>query len=98
KEGLDAYRFQLGCYVLAARALLGPDVELRSGIAFLREADPTPELLPPGLPVDEAWLAAQAHALVTAQVDGRWQAHPETKCRALKCGYVYRCHRPGGLL
>ncbi|MBK7861568.1 MAG: UvrD-helicase domain-containing protein [Archangiaceae bacterium] len=98
RDGLDAYRFQLGCYSLAARALLGPEVPVRAGIAFLREADPTPELLPPGVGVDGDWLAAQAHALVTAQVDGRWQAQPEQRCRALKCGYVYRCHPPGGLL
>jgi len=86
-DGLDAYRFQLGCYVLAARAMLG-DVPIRAGIAFLREADPTPELLPAGVEVDERWLAAQARALVTAQIDGRWQG----------CGYVYRCHPSGGQL
>jgi len=97
KDGLDAYRFQLGCYVLAARAMLG-DLPIRAGIAFLREADPSPELLPAGAAVDEAWLAGQAHALVTAQIDGRWQAQPSSRCRSLKCGYVYRCHPEGGLL
>ncbi|MBL8955287.1 MAG: UvrD-helicase domain-containing protein [Myxococcaceae bacterium] len=97
KDGLDAYRFQLGCYVLAARAMLG-DVPVRAGISFLREPDPSPELLPDGAAVDSAWLAAQAHALVTAQIDGRWQAQPSARCRALKCGYVYRCHPEGGLL
>ncbi len=97
KEGLDAYRFQLGCYVLAARAMLG-DVPIRAGIAFLREEESSPELLPSGAAVDEAWLVGQAQALVTAQIDGRWQAQPSSRCRALKCGYVYRCHPEGGLL
>src|SRR5262249_34261914 len=82
KDGLDASRFQLGCYVLAARAMLG-HVPVRAGISFLREEDPSPELLPPGAAVDEAWLVGQAQALVTAQIDGRWQAQPSTRCRAL---------------
>jgi ATP-dependent helicase/nuclease subunit A len=91
EDGLDAYRFQLGCYTLAARALLG-NVPLRAGIAFLRENDPSPQLLPPGASVDEAWLAGKAHALVTAQIRGDWQGLPEARCRAIHCGYLSRCY------
>jgi ATP-dependent exoDNAse (exonuclease V) beta subunit len=97
-DGLDAYRFQLGCYALAAQALLGPStgsghaLPVHTGIAFLRESDPSPKLLPPGARVDEAWLAQQAHALVTAQIRGEWQGLPEARCRALGCGYASRCH------
>jgi ATP-dependent exoDNAse (exonuclease V) beta subunit len=91
EDGLDAYRFQLGCYVLAAKALLG-DVPIRAGIAFLREADASPQLLPPGVPIDEGSLATQARALVSAQISGDWQGLPEARCRSLGCGYVSRCH------
>ena len=101
------FRLSEECWPSAAMRLRSPrrsrnqffrDRPIRAGISFLREQDPTPELLPAGVTVDEAWLASQARALVTAQIDGRWQVLPETKCRALGCGYVYRCHPSGGRL
>src|SRR5256885_10582389 len=36
QDGLDAYRFQLGCYALAARAMLGDDSSIRAGSSCYR--------------------------------------------------------------
>jgi ATP-dependent exoDNAse (exonuclease V) beta subunit len=90
-DGLKPYAFQLGCYALAAAKLVRSDVKVLTGISFLMEADPSPRFVTaePGL---EAQLAAQAKALVRAQLDGRWSGHEKSTCEALGCGYVYRCH------
>ena len=94
-EALAPYAFQLGCYALAAAKFLQPGTRVLTGISFLREPDPSPlfQVAQPGL---EATLAASAHALVQAQLDGRWAGLARGQCEAIGCGYVYRCHPAPG--
>jgi CRISPR/Cas system-associated exonuclease Cas4 (RecB family) len=92
--GLEPYRFQLGCYALAARRFADRPVSVRSGIVFLREYDVEPRYLD-SLPSDdelEGSLAAQALVLTQAQVSGQWVGRERARCEALHCGFVYRCH------
>jgi ATP-dependent helicase/nuclease subunit A len=92
--GLEAYRFQLGCYALAARRFTRSDVPVRTGIVFLRELDVEPrylDTLPSGAELEQQ-LAGQARALTAAQVSGEWESRPRARCEALRCGFIYRCH------
>jgi ATP-dependent helicase/nuclease subunit A len=101
--GGDDYRLQLDAYCLAA-SLLHPDLRrVRAGLAFLRERDPSPGLAD----FDEAQatrfraqLADLGPALASARarlpVDGQWEGRPVETCRAIRCGYLYRCHPPRG--
>ena len=94
-DGLEAYRFQLGCYALAASHFLKPGTTIRTAIAFLRDEDPTPRIddtLPTAAAALEAELVAQARALVQSQVKGVWDGRPRNRCEAIGCGYVARCH------
>ncbi|MEW5739304.1 MAG: UvrD-helicase domain-containing protein [Myxococcota bacterium] len=92
--GLAPYRFQLGCYALAARRFIARDVPIRAGIVFLRHEDRTPVFLEQ--PIDagelERTLTAEARALTRAQGAFEWSGRPRPTCEALGCGYVYRCH------
>ena len=93
--GLEPYRFQLGCYALAARRFAGRDVRVRSGISFLRETDVEPRWLDT-LPDDvtlERELVAHARELTRSQVAQVWAGRERPRCDALHCGFVYRCHR-----
>jgi ATP-dependent exoDNAse (exonuclease V) beta subunit len=99
RAGSDAdYRFQLAAYALAARRLFPDARRVRVGLAYLREADPTPRFHE----LDEAdgrrfeeelgALADQlADAVARAPGDG-WEGRAEATCRAIGCGYLYRCH------
>jgi CRISPR/Cas system-associated exonuclease Cas4 (RecB family) len=95
REGLAPYAFQLGCYALAAARFVKEGVKVETGIAFLREADPSPRFLEVPLGELERSLAGQARALVAAQLEGRWPGLELARCEGLGCGYVYRCHPPG---
>jgi ATP-dependent exoDNAse (exonuclease V) beta subunit len=93
-QGLAPYRFQLGCYVLAARRFVTKDVKIRAGIVFLRADDRAPHFLDE--PVDfatlERTLTAEAQALTRAQAAFEWPGRKRPTCEALGCGYLYRCH------
>jgi ATP-dependent helicase/nuclease subunit A len=95
-QGLAAYRFQLGCYALAARHFLGDGAgPVRAGISFLREADRAPQLLSvqdTESAVEGAALVREARALAQAQVSGAFEGRALATCEALGCGYRYRCH------
>jgi hypothetical protein len=98
KAGLEPYQFQLSCYALAARALVGKDLPVRSGIAFLLDEDPSPQFLA-ALPAREtlgAELVQAAQGLMRAQVEGVFPTRPRARCVELGCGYVYRCHGEAG--
>lgn len=92
--GLGSYAFQLGCYAVAAAALLADERPVRAGLVFLRDDDPSPRFLPSV--VDAATLrsglVAEARALTTSQITRVFEGRPLETCRALGCGYVYRCH------
>lgn len=92
--GLEPYRFQLGCYALAARRFVTREVPIRAGIVFLRDEDRSPHFL--GTPVDAASLERTlidlARALTRAQVAFEWPGRERPTCESLGCGYRYRCH------
>jgi ATP-dependent exoDNAse (exonuclease V) beta subunit len=93
--GLEVYRFQLGCYALAARHFASRPVAVRCGISFLREPDVEPRWLEaPGLADAELEreLVEQARALTQAQVSRSWAGRERPRCEALRCGFIYRCH------
>jgi hypothetical protein len=92
--GLEPYRFQLGCYVLAARRFITRDVPIRAGIVYLRHDDRSPHFL--DAPIDaaalERTLVEQAKALTRAQAAFSWTGRERPTCEAIGCGFRYRCH------
>ncbi len=92
-SGLEPYRFQLGCYALAAQRFAGRPLPVRAGIVFLREANPEPVFLDTfDLEALERSLVAEAAQLEHAQRTNSWPGRDRRICEALGCGYVYRCH------
>ena len=92
--GLAPYAFQLSSYALAAHRLLPPGVQLKAGISFLKDADPSPHFLP--TLTDETALSEHLTSLATSlmrsQAAHDWPGRSIEKCRALHCGYISRCH------
>jgi ATP-dependent helicase/nuclease subunit A len=89
------YRFQLGAYAAAARALFGRPV--RAGLVHLRDRVPEPRLASfddAELDAIEARLAAIAAELAEARRVGRFPGRELATCVALECGYRSRCHAP----
>ncbi|HZN93239.1 MAG TPA: UvrD-helicase domain-containing protein [Myxococcales bacterium] len=97
-EGLGPYAFQLDCYALAARRLVGEGAMLRTGIAFLKERDPGPDfrepIAPGALAGTEARLAKAAGELVARSRGMDFRGRDAAYCASIRCGYQYRCH-PG---
>jgi ATP-dependent helicase/nuclease subunit A len=91
----DDYRFQLQAYSLAARRLYPQAPTVRTGLVFLKEADPTPslEVAGPSAPFEQE-LRDLGQRLSSARANESWSGLPIDTCRRLRCGYVYRCH-PG---
>jgi ATP-dependent helicase/nuclease subunit A len=97
--GLEGYGFQLDCYALAARELVQEGVPVRTGISFLKEKHPGPDLRPQTLPGAlrelEHRLLTQVSELLEHQRtlgDLDWPGQPVDRCEAIGCGYRYRCH------
>ena len=91
--GLEPYRFQLGCYALAAQRFSPQPLPVRAGIVFLRDESPEPHFLADFDPAElTAPLAQESAGLIEAQRTGQWPGRPRERCDALGCGYVYRCH------
>ena len=92
-EGVEPYRFQLGCYALAAQRFVPGERKVRAGIVFLRDESPEPHFLSDFDPRQlAAPLAQESAGLAEAQRTGNWPGRPRGRCEALGCGYVYRCH------
>jgi ATP-dependent helicase/nuclease subunit A len=91
----EDYRFQLDAYALAARRLYPAAPLVRTGLAFLKEADPTPHIVeaPPSAPF-EAELAALGRSLGAARAADQWAQQALPTCHRLRCGFIYRCY-PG---
>lgn len=91
----DDYRFQLDAYALAARRLYPHAPSVRTGLAFLKEADPSPRIADaaPSAPF-EASLAALGRELATARAAAAFAQRPLSTCHRLRCGFIYRCY-PG---
>jgi ATP-dependent exoDNAse (exonuclease V) beta subunit len=88
-----AYQRQLDAYALAARRLYPSAPSVRTGLVFLKEADPTPHLVD-GADAEScaAELGALGATLARARAAGDWEGRPVEHCRRIQCGYVYRCH------
>jgi ATP-dependent exoDNAse (exonuclease V) beta subunit len=92
-EGAEPYRFQLGCYALAAQRFLPGSRKVRAGIVFLLEDSPEPQFLNDlEIPVLSHALVEETRGLAESQRTGHWPGRPRARCEALGCGYVYRCH------
>ena len=89
----DAYRFQLGAYALAARALYPHAPSIRVGLVYLRDADPAPVWVDVA---DEhtltTELSAAAERLSSARLDGERRMVPRPTCEVMGCGFVGWCH------
>jgi ATP-dependent helicase/nuclease subunit A len=94
-SGAEPYSFQLAAYALAARKFAPTARAVKTGIAYLRDRPvkfdwETPS--PDALEAQEAALQTHTRALLEAQREGTWEGRPLERCRALKCGYISRCH------
>jgi ATP-dependent exoDNAse (exonuclease V) beta subunit len=101
-DPFHAYGFQLDCYALAARALVGEGTPVRTGLVFLRGGAGVPVIrqeLPAGDParLERALLEGAAQWARCAQGAG-WPGIEPRECARLRCGFLSRCHpRVGGL-
>jgi ATP-dependent exoDNAse (exonuclease V) beta subunit len=94
-RGVEAYRFQLDCYALAARRLVKEGVRIQTGIAFLAEGCPEPEIRPAhevDLESFQRELLRSATALLESTPRLDWTGLASQECASLGCGYQYRCH------
>ncbi len=89
----EDYRFQLDAYALAARRLYPAAPSVRTGLAFLKESDPSPAsaVAPPSAPF-EAELVALGRSLAAARAAEDWAQQPLATCHRLRCGFIYRCY------
>ncbi|MDB4969148.1 MAG: UvrD/REP helicase [Myxococcales bacterium] len=89
----EDYRFQLEAYALAARRLYPAAPSVRTGLAFLKEADATPAIREAGSSVPfEAELAALGSSLAAARAADQWPQEALPICHRLRCGFIYRCY------
>jgi ATP-dependent exoDNAse (exonuclease V) beta subunit len=89
----DDYRFQLDAYALAARQLYPAAPAVRTGLAFLKEADPSPRIAEaPSSAAFQAELAELGRALSVARAADDWVQRPLATCHRLRCGFIYRCY------
>jgi ATP-dependent helicase/nuclease subunit A len=96
-SGTD-YRFQLLTYAAAARALWGR--KPRVGVVHLRERVPVPQLVDVRDDELDACLARVGELgdeLARAQKGAAFAGRELATCRALRCGYLHRCHGPGAV-
>ena len=94
-RGTDAYRFQLDCYALAARHFVNEGVRVQTGIAFLAERNPEPEIREVRQ-LDMGWFETELYRSATSLLQSTprfdWSGLPAAQCTSLGCGYQYRCH------
>jgi hypothetical protein len=92
---VEAFRFQLDCYALAARRFVKEGVRIQTGIAFLAESCPEPEIRPAhevDLESFQSELLRSATALLESTPRLDWTGLARQECASLGCGYQYRCH------
>jgi ATP-dependent exoDNAse (exonuclease V) beta subunit len=89
----DDYRFQLDAYALAVRRLYPQAPAVRTGLCFLKEADPTPTV---SAVADagrlEQELANLGQQLAEARATDTWEGRPLSTCHRIRCGFIYRCY------
>jgi ATP-dependent exoDNAse (exonuclease V) beta subunit len=94
-RGVEAFRFQLDCYALAARRFVKEGVRIQTGIAVLAESCPEPEIRPAhevDLESFQSELLRSATALLESTPRLDWTGLARQECASLGCGYQYRCH------
>lgn len=87
---LDAHRFQLGCYALAARRFTNDTRPIRTGVIFLLEDSLEPVF--EEFHLEERELLSAAAGFAEAQRSGEWAGRRREVCVSLGCGYLDRCH------
>jgi ATP-dependent exoDNAse (exonuclease V) beta subunit len=95
-RGADDYAFQLACYALAMRGFLPRGVTLCAGIAFLKDRGAPPDvrtLSDAALSTFERTLAVMGKELLERQRTQDWPVLSRPRCEAMRCGFVYLCHR-----
>jgi ATP-dependent helicase/nuclease subunit A len=94
----ERYAAQLDAYALAARALVGDAVPVRSGLVFLRTAGAPfverPAATPGALAQTERRLLQAGRAIAAGRRAGAFPKVAPARCRELGCGFILRCH-PG---
>jgi hypothetical protein len=95
-EGLAPFAFQLDCYALAAQQFVNQSVPVRTGVVFLQQRSPEPEMRAlqsqEELRAFEQRLTSEASDLLKAAHRGEWTGLPRERCSEIRCGYQYRCH------
>ena len=92
----ERYAVQLDAYALAVHALTEGAVPVRTGLVFLRSAGAPfrerPAADAPGLSSIRARLLGAARSLAEGRRTGIWPQVEVPSCRALDCGFLWRCH------
>jgi hypothetical protein len=90
------YEFQLDAYAVAAQALTGSAVPVRSGLVFLRSpgAPFAAREAPGAAHVEEIrrGLLSAARTVESGRRTGAWPKVQPARCRELECGFFRRCH------
>jgi len=90
------YEFQLDAYAVAAQALTGSAVPVRSGLVFLRSpgAPFAAREAPGAAHVEEIrrGLLSAARTVESGRRTGAWPKVEPARCRELECGFFRRCH------
>lgn len=87
---LEPYSVQLRIYARAAREIF-PDAKLVRAFAVFLGGDAEPRQLEAQAFTDDEWIAAVSR-LARAQAKMTFPRVEIERCRALRCGYVPRCH------
>jgi ATP-dependent helicase/nuclease subunit A len=94
----ERYAAQLDAYALAARALVGDALPVRSGLVFLRTAGAPfverPAATPDALAQTERRLLEAGRAIAAGRRAGVFPKVGPRRCKELGCGFILRCH-PG---
>jgi ATP-dependent exoDNAse (exonuclease V) beta subunit len=92
----ERYAAQLDAYALAARALVGDALPIRSGLVFLRSAGAPfverPAATPDALAHTERRLLEAGRAIATGRRAGAFPKVAPPRCKELGCGFILRCH------
>jgi ATP-dependent helicase/nuclease subunit A len=91
--GLSRYATQLDAYALAVERLCGRAGDIRTRLLFLRDQhEPFDRVVTPAMRRDlEARAAEVGHILAGGARS--WPGRDRSRCEALQCGFLSRCHR-----
>ncbi|MBI3180015.1 MAG: PD-(D/E)XK nuclease family protein, partial [Deltaproteobacteria bacterium] len=93
--GPAAHAIQLDAYALAVERLCGATGDITARLVFLRErGEPLVRVVTPQMRADliRATGEVVAAMAIRRQMSDPWPGQPRTRCEALRCGFVFRCH------